>query len=250
MANRRAGILKDNLSGEAAYKSFMPTPLPPNPRIELDGETLALLVEANRQLALLDAFSSQIPNVGLFVSMYVRKEALMSAQIEGTQASLDDILDPFVDENANRDVSDVIRYIKAIEFSVARLRDLPFCNRLIKETHSILMEGGRGQEKMPGGFRRSQNWIGGQGATLRNAMFIPPNVGDMMEAMSGLEKYINADDGLDVLIRAALIHYQFETVHPFLDGNGRIGRLLISLFLMEKRLLSSPVLYISYLMRM
>lgn len=248
MANR-AGMLKTNLSGEAAYKSFSPAPLPPVPPIELDAEAVSLLVSANKQLAVLESISARIPSINLFVSMYVRKEALMSSQIEGTQATLEDVLDPMIDENANRNVADVINYIKATEFAVKRLSELPLCNRLIKETHAVLMEGVRGQERSPGEFRYSQNWIGGQGSTLKNARYIPPNVEDMTLAMSDLEKYINADDDLDILIRSALIHYQFETIHPFLDGNGRIGRLLITLFLMEKGLLTTPVLYISYFLK-
>ena len=245
----RAGTLKTNLSGEAAYKSFLPALLPPNPPIELDAEAVSLLVEANKQLAVLESIAARIPNVNLFVSMYVRKEALMSSQIEGTQATLEDVLDPMIDENVNRNVADVINYIKATEYAVKRLSELPLCNRLIKETHSILMEGVRGQEKNPGEFRYSQNWIGGQGSTLKNARYIPPNPENMVEAMSDLEKYINSDDGLDILIRSALIHYQFETIHPFLDGNGRIGRLLITLFLLEKGLMTTPVLYISYFLK-
>ncbi len=248
MANR-AGTLKTNLSGEAAYKSFLPAPLPPNPPMELDAEAVSLLVAANKQLAVLESISARIPSINLFVSMYVRKEALMSSQIEGTQATLEDVLDPMIDENANRNVADVINYIKATEFAVKRLSELPLCNRLIKETHAVLMEGVRGQERSPSEFRYSQNWIGGQGSTLKNARYIPPNTEDMTLAMSDLEKYINADDDLDILIRSALIHYQFETIHPFLDGNGRIGRLLITLFLMEKGLLTTPVLYISYFLK-
>jgi Fic family protein len=249
MTNTRAGIFKSNLSGESAYKSFVPTPLPPNPQIELDGDTVPLLVAANKHLALLKERSSHIPNVNLFVSMYIRKEALMSSQIEGTQATLEDVLDPLIDKNANRNVADVINYIKATEFAITRQKELPLSGRLIKETQAVLMEGVRGQEKSPGEFRRSQNWIGGEGSTLQNARYIPPNVEDMTEAMSDLEKYMNAEDKLDVLIRAALIHYQFETIHPFLDGNGRVGRLLITLFLMEKKALSAPALYISYFLK-
>ena len=223
MANR-AGTLKTNLSGEAAYKSFLPSPLPPNPPIELDAEAVSLLVSANKQLAVLESISARIPSINLFVSMYVRKEALMSSQIEGTQATLEDVLDPMIDENANRNVADVINYIKATEFAVKKLSELPLCNRLIKETHAMLMEGVRGQERSPGEFRYSQNWIGGQGSTLKNARYIPPNTEDMT-------------------------HAKFETIHPFLDGNGRIGRLLITLFLMEKGLLATPVLYISYFLK-
>ena len=246
----RAGTLVSNLSGEMAYESFRPAPLPPNPPIEVSGELLTKLIDANKKLATLEGLSSRIPNMGLFVSMYVRKEALLSSQIEGTQCTLEDILNPLIEENTNRDVSDVVNYIRATEFALERLKTLPLCNRLIKETHAVLLESVRGQEKNPGEFRYSQNWIGGQGSTLKNARYIPPNPEDMLTAMSDLEKYINSDDTLDPLIQAALIHYQFETTHPFLDGNGRVGRLLITLFLMEKDILSTPALYISYYLKM
>lgn len=246
----RAGTLVGNLSGEMAYESFRPAPLPPNPPIEVSGELLTKLIDANKKIATLEGLSSRIPNMGLFVSMYVRKEALLSSQIEGTQCTLEDILNPLIEENTNRDVSDVVNYIRATEFALERLKTLPLCNRLIKETHAVLWESVRGQEKNPGEFRYSQNWIGGQGSTLKNARYIPPNPEDMLTAMSDLEKYINSDDTLDPLIQAALIHYQFETTHPFLDGNGRVGRLLITLFLMEKDILSTPALYISYYLKM
>ena len=248
--NNRAGCFITNLSGEMAYQSFRPNPLPPEPPIEMSNEMIAKLVDANRKLATLDGLSSRIPNMDLFVSMYVRKEALLSSQIEGTQCTLDDILNPFAEENTNLNVSDVVNYIRAEEFAINCLQTLPLCNRLIKETHAVLMEGVRGQEKDPGEFRYSQNWIGGQGSTLRNARYIPPNPEDMMNAMSDLEKYMNGEDSLDPLIQAALIHYQFETTHPFLDGNGRVGRLLITLFLMEKKILSTPSVYISYFLKM
>ena len=246
----RAGTLVGNLSGEMAYESFRPAPLPPNPPIEVSGELLTKLIDANKKIATLEGLSSRIPNMGLFVSMYVRKEALLSSQIEGTQCTLEDILNPLIEENTNRDVSDVVNYIRATEFALERLKTLPLCNRLIKETHAVLLESVRGQEKNPGEFRYSQNWIGGQGSTLKNARYIPPNPEDMLTAMSDLEKYINSDDTLDPLIQAALIQYQFETTHPFLDGNGRVGRLLITLFLMEKDILSTPALYISYYLKM
>ena len=246
----RAGTLVGNLSGEMAYESFRPAPLPPNPPIEVSGELLTKLIDANKKIATLEGLSSRIPNMELFISMYVRKEALLSSQIEGTQCTLEDILNPLIEDNTNRDVSDVVNYIRANEFALERLKTLPLCNRLIKETHAVLLESVRGQEKNPGEFRYSQNWIGGQGSTLKNARYIPPNPEDMLTAMSDLEKYINSDDPLDPLIQAALIHYQFETTHPFLDGNGRVGRLLITLFLMEKDILSTPALYISYYLKM
>lgn len=227
----KAGMLVSNLSGEAEYKSFRPAPLPPY--IEMDAEMIAALTGATRAIATLDTLSSYIPNMNLFVSMYVRKEALLSSQIEGTQATLEDVLDPLIEKNANQNVSDVINYIKATEYALNRLSDLPLCNRLIKETHAVLMNGVRGQEKNPGEFRVSQNWIGAAGSTLKTARYIPPCPEDMVQAMSDLEKYMNAEDDLDVLIQAALIHYQFEIIHPFLDGNGRVGRLMITLLFLR-----------------
>lgn len=245
----RAGTYKNNLSNDATYKSFIPSALPPNPPIELDNDMVELLVKANKQVSLLEGISKHISNIDLFISMYVRKEALMSSQIEGTQATLEDVLDPNLEENTNRPVGDVINYIKATNYAVERLKKLPLCNRLIKEIHKVLLSGVRGEHKSPGEFRHSQNWIGPAGSTLQNARYIPPSVEDMKDAISDLEKYINGDDELDVLIRASLIHYQFETIHPFLDGNGRIGRLLIILFLMDRKILSTPVLYISYFLK-
>ena len=244
---QRSGEYISNLSGEAMYKSFRPAPLPPV--IDMDNEMVSLLTSATKALATLDTLSSYIPNMNLFVSMYVRKEALLSSQIEGTQATLEDVLDPLIEKNANQNVADVVNYIKATEFALERMNTLPLCNRLIKETHEVLMSGVRGQEKNPGEFRTSQNWIGAAGSSLKNARYIPPNPEDMINAMSDLEKYINSDDSLDLLIQAALLHYQFETIHPFLDGNGRVGRLLITLFLMEKKVLNSPALYISYYLK-
>ena len=245
----RSGTYKKNLSGDMAYKSFVPAKLPPSPTIELDKEMIDLLVKANKQIALLEGISNHIPNIDLFISMYVRKEALMSSQIEGTQATLEDVLDPSLEENTNRPVGDVINYIKATDYAISKLKKLPLCNRLIKEAHKVLLSGVRGENKSPGEFRHSQNWIGATGCTLQNARSVPPSVEDMIEAMTDLEKYINDDDDLDILIRAGLIHYQFETIHPFLDGNGRIGRLLITLFLMDKKILSTPALYISYFLK-
>lgn len=246
---KRAGIYVDNLNGEAMYQSFKPNPLPPIPEIEMDGEIVKLLVDANKQLVKLDTASQLISNADLFISMYVRKEALISSQIEGTQCTLDDVLDPEVEANANLDVSDVINYVKATQYALKRLERLPLCCRLIREIHEVLMENVRGQDKTPGEFRHSQNWIRPANCSLKDARYIPPNVEDMQTAMSDLEKYINENVDYDPLIRAALIHYQFETIHPFLDGNGRIGRLLILLYLMEQRLIEKPVIYISYFLK-
>jgi Fic family protein len=174
---------------------------------------------------------------------------LLSSQIEGTQATLEDVLDPKISQNANRNVVDVIHYITATEFAIGRLKELPLCSRLIKETHAILMENVHGQEKRPGEFRHLQNWIGTHGSLLENPRYIPPAPEDMTAAMQDLERYIHTDDDLDVLIQAPLIHYQFEIIRSFLDGNGRMGRLLIILFPREKAVLSTPALYISYFLK-
>lgn len=242
----RAGSYRTNLTGELQYKSFVPTLLPPAPPIHFDEELTGLLAKAHRTVGILAGISKQIPDIELFVSMYIRKEALLSSQIEGTQATLDDILDPNIEENTNQNIADVMNYIKASQFAMARLKELPICNRLLKEVHKILMTGTRGEEKIPGEFRNSQNWIGPIGSTIRTARFIPPNPVDMVVAMSDLEKFINREDEMDFLVKIALIHYQFETIHPFLDGNGRIGRLLITLYLLDKKVLPYETLYISY----
>jgi len=245
----RAGEYRANLTGELRYSSFLPNSLPPNPAIELDEAAINLLAKANRSVGVLEGMSRQIPNIELFVSMYVRKEALLSSQIEGTQATLDDILDPNIEDNTNQNVADVINYIKASQYASARLAELPICNRLLKETHEVLMQDARGGDKYPGEFRRSQNWIGPVGSTLKDAKYIPPDPEDMLAAMSDLEEFLNSEDELDPLLKIALIHYQFETIHPFLDGNGRVGRLLIALYLIEKKLLSHETLYISYFLK-
>ena len=171
----RAVAFISNLSGEMSYESFRPAPLPPTPPISLSNELVSKLIDANKKLSMLEGLSSRIPNIDLFVSMYVRKEALLSSQIEGTQCTLDDIFNPNIENNTNLNVSDVVNYIKATEYALNRLQSLPLCNRLIKETHAVLMEGVRGEEKSPGEFRYSQNWIGGQGSTIRNARYIPPD---------------------------------------------------------------------------
>ncbi len=245
----RSGIMVTNLSGEAAYQSFKPSPLPPDPELYIGSDMVKRLVEANRDLVRLETASTLIPNAELFISMYVRKEALISSQIEGTQCTLDDVLDPDIDRNTNVDVGEVVNYVKVCMYAIGRLDRLPLCGRLLRETHQVLLAGVRGQEKNPGEFRRSQNWIGPADCTLKEARYIPPNVEDMSAALSDLERYMNEGDDYDPLIRIALIHYQFETIHPFLDGNGRIGRLLILLYLLEKGYISKPVLYISYFLK-
>ena len=249
MKKERAGTLKKQLSGEMAYFSFYPSKLPPNPPIDVDSEIIDKLINAHRVLAILDDRATNIPNIDLFISMYVQKEALLSSQIEGTQATLEDIFNPSIDENINAEVDDVVNYIKAAKYAIKRLETLPLCNKLLLETHKILLSGVRGKEKNPGEFRKSQNWIGGAGSTIKTARYIPPDVLSMKESLSDLEKYMNAEAELDDLIRIALIHYQFESIHPFLDGNGRIGRLLIVLYLLEKKVIKTPSLYLSFYLK-
>lgn len=236
----RAGKLVHNLGGELHYLSFKPTPLQ-EIVIEQDQEMIDLLIKASSSIEVLNAITDRIPNKDLFLAMYIRKEALVSSQIEGTQCTLEDSFDPNNEKNTNADISEVINYIKAVESSKDQLGQLPLCNRLIKSTHKVMMSNVRGNNKTPGEFRKSQNWVGG--TSLQNARYIPPNVEDMKTALEDLEQYMNEEGGLNPLIRTALIHYQFETIHPFLDGNGRVGRLLISLYLMDKGIVSSPILY-------
>lgn len=179
----------------------------------------------------------------------VRKEALISSQIEGTQCTLDDIFDPLVEGSANADVADVVNYVRAMNCAISDLAELPICCRSLRRAHKVLMQGVRGEEKTPGEFRTVQNWIGVAGCTLEEARFVPPNVEDMHAALTDLERYIHGASEYDALIRAGLIHYQFETIHPLLDGNGRVGRLLILLFLIEAGVLDRPMLYISYFLK-
>ncbi len=245
----RAGRYQSNLSGEMKYNSFCPSNLPPDPPLVYDEGLANVLAKAHASLSQLETLGTRIPSVPLFVSMYVRKEALLSSQIEGTQATLDDILDPSIEQNTNQNVADVVNYIKASDYAVARMDELPLCNRLLLETHRVLMDGLRGSEKSPGEFRHSQNWLGAAGSTIKTARYIPPNLLDMQEAMSHLEKYMNEPDSTDPLVKIALIHYQFESIHPFLDGNGRIGRLMVFLYLKKEGILTHPILYISYFLK-
>lgn len=202
--------------------------------------------EATLALGRLDGITETLPNPDLFVSMYVKKEALLSSQIEGTQASLVEVLE--VESRQSADAREVTNYVKALNYGLKRLRedDFPLTLRLLREIHARLLSSGRGSELDPGQFRTSQNWIGGYGSTLSNAVYIPPTVSAMREALGQLEIYLNEENGLLPLIKIALIHAQFETIHPFLDGNGRMGRLLITLWLCQQGILSRPLLYLSY----
>ena len=238
----RAGILKRMQSN---YECFVPHDLK-YLKFNIDEEFQNLINRAYLLLGRLDGMATTLPDINLFVSMYVQKEAVISSQIEGTQASLIDVLQKDRKNEKIKDTEEIVNYIKATNYAFKRLEELPLCMRLIKETHSILLSGVRGNEKSPGEFRKSQNWIGYAGCKLNTASFVPPAPGEMEKSLTDLEKYIHEDSFIPNLIKIALIHYQFETIHPFLDGNGRMGRLLIILFLKERRLIEYPVLYLSY----
>lgn len=239
--NNRAGQYIQQLEG---YKSFKPNPLPPFPELQMDAETISLLSEADRSLGRLDGVTQTLPNPELFVTMYVKKEALLSSQIEGTQASLIEVLE--VEEAQTADAREVTNYVKALNYGIQRLEELPLSLRLIREIHEQLLASGRGSDRTPGEFRKTQNWIGAPGCTLANAAFVPPSVNDMNEALDQLENYFHQEDNLPPLIKIALIHSQFETIHPFIDGNGRMGRLLITFWLYQQEILHLPLLYLSY----
>lgn len=231
------------------YRAFEPAPLPPVPPIALEGELAALLSSADRALGRLDGSVQTLPNPDLFVFMYVRKEAVLSSQIEGTQSSLQDLLAAeaqLFDPSVPRDVDEVINYIRAMKHGLARLGELPISVRLIREIHGHLIRGARGGQLQPGELRTSQNWIGPSGSTLTTATFVPPPHHLVPGALGDLEHFLHRQDDLPPLVRIALAHVQFETIHPFLDGNGRVGRLLITFLLTERALLHQPVLYLSH----
>ena len=233
------------------FSAFVPNDLPP-PDLDLDIEMQDLLSRADRALGRLDGSIQTLPNPDLFVLMYIRKEAVLSSQIEGTQSSLTDVLEAeanLLDASRPKDVEEVINYIDALKHGIARLPELPISTRLIREIHDKLMAGVRGQERNPGEVRTSQNWIGHGGSSLNNAIFVPPPPHEVGPALSALERFIHSEERLPVLIRIGLVHVQFETIHPFLDGNGRVGRLIITLLLCESNVLSQPVLYISHYLK-
>lgn len=231
------------------YRAFIPAPLPPRPRVRIDGDVQRLLSEADRSLGRLDGSVQTLPDPDLFVYMYVRKEAVLSSQIEGTQSSLQDLLAAEAHMNGGTgpgDVDEVVNYVRAMKHGLARLHELPVCVRLIREIHEQLLHGVRGSKLTPGELRRSQNWIGPGGCTLKEATFVPPPPAEVQTLLGGLESFLHQDDRLPLLIKIGLAHAQFETIHPFLDGNGRIGRLLITFLLCESGALSKPVLYLSH----
>lgn len=242
----RAGRYIQQTTG---YKAFVPAPLPPQPPIEYSGELQTLLSAADRDIGRLDALAALLPNPDLFVAMYVRHEAVLSSQIEGTHSTLEDVLAYEADavrDDTPKDVAEVVNYVRAMNHGLARLADLPLSLRLLREIHAELMKGVRGATKLPGEFRSSQTWIGGAGSTLKDAVFVPPPPHELMDALGQLERFLHeARASVPLLVRCALAHAQFETIHPFLDGNGRVGRLLITLMLCEDGALARPLLYLS-----
>lgn len=247
-ANDRAGEYVSCSVGGEQYRAFLPAALPFDPPLQFSATDYDLIEKANRALGRLDGLAALLPDTSLFIYLYVRKEALLSSQIEGTQSSFADLLLYESNEVPGvplDDVEEVSTYIAALNHGIRRLREgFPLSLRLIREIHEILLATGRGSNKSPGEFRRSQNWIGG--SRPGNARFVPPPPEKVMECMGALEKFLHDDPvRTPVLIKAALAHVQFETIHPFLDGNGRVGRLLITLLLCSEGALSEPILYLS-----
>lgn len=238
-----------NRNGDLEYLSFKPWPLSSKLTMEFDHELINLLSEASFHLGVLHGKSSLLPNLSLYQEMAITKEALLSSQIEGTQTSLDDVLDQAIDANVDLDKQELINYINAINFANELSTTLPLSLRYIRKVHAVLLKGARGKEKNPGEFRTSQNRLGSTNSTLKIATFIPPNVQDIEQALFDLEKFIHENDTLPPLIKIGLIHYQFETIHPFLDGNGRIGRLLIHLLFKEYNLLPHDTIFVSYYLK-
>ncbi len=244
----RTGQFVKQATGDTA---FIPTALPPAPPIKVDAELTRLLSDADWALGRLDGIATVLPNPDLFVSMYVRQEAVLSSQIEGTQSTLEDVLQFEIDSKGQdfpKDIQEVVNYVGAMNYGLERLKTLPLSLRLIREIHAKLLTGVRGSNRTPGEFRTSQNWIGPNGCTLANATFVPPPVPEMQAALDNLEKFLH-DDTLPLLIQCGLAHAQFETIHPFLDGNGRVGRLLITFLLCQKRALERPLLYLSHYLK-
>ena len=233
----------------AGYRAFIPAALPPEPAIEISHSLQTLLSDADRALGRLDGSIQTLPNADLFVYMYVRKEAVLSSQIEGTQSSLQDVLAAEAEillAHRPKDVDEVVNYVSAMNHGLARLKDLPVSTRLVKEIHAKLLLGVRGSALAPGELRTSQNWIGPTGCSLKEATFVPPPPDQIGSCLSDLEKFLNSPSQMPILLKVGLAHAQFETIHPFLDGNGRVGRLLITFLLCEQSVLAKPVLYLSH----
>lgn len=244
--SRLGRYVTNTVSGEAV-RSFVPPPLPPDPPLRMEGMQ-HLLEQANQAIGRLDGVASVLPDISLFIYTYIRKEAVLSSQIEGTQSSLSDLLLFESDEVPGvpvEDVQEVSNYVAAMSHGLNRMRTgFPLSNRLLREIHEILLSKGRGSGKQPGEFRRSQNWIGG--SRPGNAAFVPPPPEMVSDCMSDLERFLHQENPeLPILVRAGIAHVQFETIHPFLDGNGRLGRLLITFLLCAQGVLREPILYLS-----
>ncbi|OZA30296.1 MAG: cell filamentation protein Fic [Hydrogenophilales bacterium 17-61-9] len=243
-ADTASGRLVDTPQG---YLAFVPNPLPPP--INFDMPLALALSKADAALSELSGLGGQLPNPHLLISPYIKREAVLSSRIEGTKASLSDLLIDEIEDSQARapsdDVKEVRNYVRALEFGVRRLETLPLSLRLLREIHAELMEGVRGEKATPGEFRRSQNWIGPAGSTPMTAAFVPPPIETLMDCLGDWENFLHTQDVIPDLIQCAMMHVQFETIHPFLDGNGRVGRLLITFFLMQRGRLSEPLLYLS-----
>lgn len=248
VTSTRAGRYIRQPSG---YSAFVPNELPPNPPVEL-GSLTQVLSDANLAIGRLDGVGRTLPNPDLFVAMYVRREAVLSSQIEGTQSTLDDVLAYELDASAVRlpsDVSEVVNHVAAMNYGLQRLAALPLSLRLIREIHGVLMQGVRGDLRDPGEFRRSQNWIGPRGGSLADAAFVPPPTTELDRLLGNFESFAREPGEWPALAHAGLAHAQFETIHPFLDGNGRVGRLLITFLLVHEGVLHRPLLYLSYFLK-
>lgn len=245
MSTRAGHYLKQG----TGYSAFIPKPLPPVPPIAYDDELRHLLSDADRALGRLDGSIQMLPNPDLFVFMYVRKEAVLSSQIEGTQSSLNDILKveaQVFDPESPHDVNEVLNYVNAMNYGLGRLEELPLSLRLIGEIHERLLRNARGHHNRPGEWRQTQNWIGPPGCLLADATFVPPPPHELMGTLGRLEVFLHQPDAIPALVKIGLAHAQFETIHPFLDGNGRVGRLLITFLLCQNQILLKPVLYLSH----
>lgn len=232
---------------ETNYWAYVPNPLPPMDMDRFSAELVGILSEADRGIGGLKSLSKLIPNPNLLVAPYVRREAVQSSRIEGTQASLSDIFyyEATKERPKHADVLEVLNYVRAMNYGLSKLKELPLSLRLVREIHLKLMEGVRGEKMKPGEFRITQNWIGPPGCSLADATYVPPPVPEMNEALGQWEKFLHGNDPIPPLIKCALMHYQFEAIHPFLDGNGRVGRLLITFYLCERGYLEHPILYLS-----
>jgi Fic family protein len=250
LASSRAGRYVKQPQG---YSSFIPQPLPPKPPIEFDARLANLLSRADQAVGRLDGEIRNMPNPGFFVAMYVRQEAVLSSQIEGTQSTLEDLLAVELEPSVGgfSDVDEIVNYVRAMNYGLERLASLPLSLRLIKEIHGELLQGTRGGTKLPGEFRRDQNFIAPTGVTdIEEATFVPPPVPEMTLALDNLEQFLHSGSGLPILLDLGIAHAQFETIHPFMDGNGRVGRLLITFLLVHRAVLHRPLLYLSlYLKR-